>query len=279
MNEFEKTLLERLSAEFPKKNIHIENGNRVNLQERVLLIKEDGKNFSPVIYLKEYYEQYLKDNDIESVLCSLRITIEDYTENIHEIFDFEQYRNFQKAKKHIYFRVVNKELNKEYLKSIVNIPILDLSLIFYFKEENYNVVISNEMLNYWNINIEELHISAIQNSAKSRYDFIKMDIPFEHACIETALYILTTPDMNFGACAMFYPDVLKNIAVELNSDFYIFPSSINEVIIKKDNGNFNTQDLQDIIKNVNQEFLDESEFLSNSLYYYSRTSDKVTILN
>jgi hypothetical protein len=91
------------------------------------------------------------------------------------------------------------------------------------------------------------------------------------------MYILTNSKGINGATCLLYPEVLQQIAEELNSDFYILPSSIHEVILVIDHGNISKMSLKEMVCDVNQTQVAEDEVLSDQVYYYSR-KDKFIIM-
>ena len=58
----------------------------------------------------------------------------------------------------------------------------------------------------------------------------------------------------------------------LNTDFYLIPSSIHEIIIIPDNGNVNEEVMNKMIRTVNSEHLSPEEVLSDQLYRYHRVN-------
>lgn len=91
------------------------------------------------------------------------------------------------------------------------------------------------------------------------------------------LYILTNISRNFGASALFYPGVLGEIHQEIGS-FYVLPSSVHELIIVRDSEAFSPDSLGCIVHQVNQTELKDSDYLSDSVYYYGGPSVPLQIV-
>ena len=88
------------------------------------------------------------------------------------------------------------------------------------------------------------------------------------------MFVLTN-DIRFnGAACMFYPDVIKNFAGEIDSDLYIIPSSIHEVILvpKYHDG---VDRLTEILNEVNEKEVDPMEVLGSRVYEYNRNEDEI----
>lgn len=90
-----------------------------------------------------------------------------------------------------------------------------------------------------------------------------------------SMYVLTNRSSQNGAACILYPNVLKEFAERIESDLYILPSSIHEVILIKDQGMENTDVLRNMVKDVNRTQLAPEEVLSDEVYHYSRKSGKV----
>ena len=82
------------------------------------------------------------------------------------------------------------------------------------------------------------------------------------------LLILTNENKVNGASCIFYPGVLEKIATKLDSDLYIIPSSIHEVLILRKTDNIKKDDLNFLINTVNQSELAQTEILSDNVYIY-----------
>ncbi len=83
----------------------------------------------------------------------------------------------------------------------------------------------------------------------------------------------------YGAAALFYPGILRNIAEKKGSGLFIIPSSINEVIIIADNGLYIHEYLKNMLMEVNSTEVKLDEILSDNLYYYSYESSRLSVLN
>ena len=91
------------------------------------------------------------------------------------------------------------------------------------------------------------------------------------------MYVLTSKDSIFGAISMFYPNGLKELAKELGSDLYILPSSIHDVIVLPAQEEIDADMLKDMVHRVNKDYVDVEELLSDSVYYYKKESDSLSI--
>lgn len=72
-----------------------------------------------------------------------------------------------------------------------------------------------------------------------------------------------------------YEGVLKKLADKLESDIYILPSSIHEVIILPKSTMFNKEELMAMVRDVNTEGVSKDEVLSYTVYEYDRNTEEI----
>ena len=92
-----------------------------------------------------------------------------------------------------------------------------------------------------------------------------------------SMYILTNCIRNFGAAAVLYRDVLKNIGEYLKEDFYVLPSSIHEMIIVPDSSAPSWRETAMIVKEINETQVREEEVLSDIPYHYKRKEGRLRL--
>jgi hypothetical protein len=92
------------------------------------------------------------------------------------------------------------------------------------------------------------------------------------------MYVATNEKQVNGATVLLYKDYLKQQAEELDSDLYILPSSIHEVIIVPVSSIPDIEkELDEMIQIVNRENVKPTEVLSEHLLYYSRATDSLSV--
>ena len=70
---------------------------------------------------------------------------------------------------------------------------------------------------------------------------------------EKRFYYLTNSNIVNGAATILYPDILKTIGDKFQGNYFILPSSIHEVLLMKDDGEINVEELQSTVRSVNDE--------------------------
>ncbi|MGF6990911.1 hypothetical protein M2150_002182 [Lachnospiraceae bacterium PM6-15] len=252
-----------------------------NQRKTGLLISDKKSNISPIFYLEEFYEDYLNGEEIESIVTTLATN---YEEQKHlDVAKMELLKDYQQARKHLLVRLVNKELNKDLLKSMPYFEYLDLVLIFSVivqaeRGKTGTVLVSNSQLEEWQIDKETLREDAL-TCARERMplEFLGMsEVLFQMCGIreeteEEVMYVLSNTSRSYGAAVILYPECLKMVSEHLNDDYYLLPSSIHEVIIVPKEKAVAEEELSNMVKEVNATQLDPEDILSDHAYFYSRS--------
>ena len=93
------------------------------------------------------------------------------------------------------------------------------------------------------------------------------------------MYVLTNRKKLYGAACMLYPDILKKFSEKAGKDFYILPSSVHEVILVPADSGTDQESLREIVTDINRTQVAEEEVLADSVYFYSRSMDKILLLS
>ena len=95
---------------------------------------------------------------------------------------------------------------------------------------------------------------------------------------EPCLLVLKNQDERFGATALFYPDIQRQVAETVQGDYFVLPSSVHEVLILKDDGTQNVKDLVEMVKNVNDMEVAPEEQLGNKVMHYRKDLDRLEVV-
>ena len=241
------------------------------------------RNVTPIIYLEEFYEFWKKgismchlvDKILESCRnCACRILVEE---------DF--FLRYEEMKSHIYYKLINYEKNKEFLRQVPHRRILDLAMVFYYRMEHVEpmatILIQNNHLAMWGITMEELQANAYKYTClfqPALFMTMAQATMMEDECEvedEIPMYVLTNQEKQFGAGTILYPGILEQAEVLLGDRFYILPSSIHECILISAESGYSQRELARMVTEINQNHVDEREVLSNHAYYYNKNSRKI----
>lgn len=280
---------------------HIIKNNGMELDGLVIMMKDS--NVSPTIYLNSYYEEYCKGRPFAEIIDNI---IEVYNENKDKVTicaDF--FMNFDNIKGKVVYKVINYDQNKKLLQKVPHKKVLDLALVFYClidqgEQGNATALIYNNHMENWNIDVDTIYEIAMENTPKllksnikKMADIIKelffeenhiseedkIDVFDNLDCndISADMFVLTNISRINGAACMLYEDVLNDFANSIESDLYILPSSIHEVIIVPKVNDLDKTELCQMVKEVNAEGVAEDEILSDHVYVYNRTNHMITL--
>lgn len=288
------TIRDIMGDEVEIKLTTITKNNNVKLDG--LTIKMEEENVSPTIYLNDYYERYLKEKSINDIAYEV---IAIYQENkVKKSFDINFFTEFNNVKNNIAFKLINYGKNKETLSGIPYIKFMDLAIVFYCLVSsdllgNATILIHNSHMDMWQTDIEELYKVAQVNSEKlltvqiDNIETLLMDelgeemkgiFDEEIDNSQIPMFVISNNTKVNGAACILYKNVLKDFASVINSDLYILPSSVHEIILIPKTIDSNPNDLKQIVKETNDNHVEDEEILSYSVYEYLRNEDKINIL-
>lgn len=298
--EFKFAIMDRLQADIKDpKTISIQPVTRNNgCRLDGLIIMEGGRNIAPTIYLDPFFEEYQSGTGF-SVLYEKILSV--YRQNRPACdINVRCFTDYETAKDRIAFKLIHRQRNEELLKNIPFIPYLDLAIVFYclidFPNEpgNGTILIHNSHLDYWHISLQELFEHAQKNTPRMLHQSLRdiQDVITELASQlpsagtipkasfvreknEPSMYILSNRENLYGAGCLLYQGLLARYARQMDSDFYILPSSVHEVILIPTSSKRDLQKMSEMVESVNSSALQPEEILSDHAYYYSREQDEI----
>ena len=258
-----------------------------------LTVMGEQCNISPTIYLNGFYEAY--ESGVMTLGGVVDEVMEIYERNkVNQSVDMNSFMKYELVRDKITYKLVHAKKNYELLTDVPYIRLHDLAIVFQclVAEEsmgNATILIHNAHLKLWGIDQKQLYQDAITNTPylqpceiTAMQDIIRQllemedDLPIEEG--RMPMYVLSNKTRIFGAACLLYPDVLKNFAKELESDLYILPSSVHEVILLPADEVEDAAELVKMVCEINETQLKEEEVLSNSVYFYSRNKDQIDMI-
>jgi len=92
------------------------------------------------------------------------------------------------------------------------------------------------------------------------------------------MYVLTNSLRINGANTILYKDVLRKFAKKLDSNLYILPSSIHEVILVPATSGVSPITLLKLVKDANEYAVTKEEWLSDNIYFYNYDADVISLV-
>ncbi len=273
----------RLTANLmPDKDVTVSKITKNNGIKRFgVVVKGSNMEIGPVFYLEDKIEagwtvEELADFVVEAYEHNDATEVIDILDVIH---------NFEAAKGYLTVQLISKERNFETLRDTPYRDFLDLAAIIAItyplpEGGNGRVVVNNGLLGLWNVEFDVVYGIAMNNLSLKQPKFFDLfdlvsglDPEIGEIWDDSGyMYVLTNLNQaeNYGAAQILRPGYLDILAEKLNSDLILVPSSVHEWIILKDCGKFHERELAEMVKNVNENVLDETDILSNHAYFWSR---------
>ena len=252
-----------------------------------LLISKKGESLAPNFYLQHQYDIWRNgESTLDEIIDSI---CENYTQElqknriIEEALDF-RWENFQQE---VYMRLIGREKNALLLKDVPYEEYLDMALVYYYvipvSDDTQGVLLlTQEHLKMLGITQEELHRKAKENTQEKLFPVISGldEIILRLGAVKEDfipdgenrpfMYIMTNAKASFGAVCMTFHRELEQFSNEIKNSFYILPSSVHEVILVPDYRAVTVEAFSHMVKEINETHVEDTEVLSDSVYYYDR---------
>ena len=298
-NAVDTIISEKLGCLYDVRLMKVIKNNGLCLQG--LCIRSSNHYIAPTIYLNDYFEDYVNGRDVTDIVLDI---LQVYQNSNIDMPSIDNDFSWEHIQKNVILRLINYDMNKELLQGVPHkIKFEDLAITFHVltgstKDGVQSYRISNEIFNSFGIDLDVLYESALHNtmsyfptSLRNMSEVIVSMMTSEGLDSEeyaelfdtTApeegrgiMYVLTNSIGVYGATAMLYSDIIKEFADTLETDIYILPSSLHEVILLLDYGRgCSGGELKNMVSDVNKQVLDIDDILSDSVYKYCRSSNKI----
>lgn len=299
---FKEVVAEKFMDYMPEQyqgmRLRVEPVNKVNkvLDGITLVGSGAGRNVSPTLYINHIYEHYLETENLQEVLQSAARRMDMAFKEMPEVGDV----NLEGAKDNIVFQVINTLQNEDMLRDMPHREFQDLSIIYRWVvkvDENgiQSSVIRNNLAEQLGMNEEQLFKCAVENTrriftptVKSMNDvirgmFISDGMPAEVADMmigempeDKMMWVISNDRGINGAGSMLYEDNLHKLAMKLETDLYILPSSVHECIAVSTNVG-DPYELAEMVSEINMGQVALEDRLSNQVYHYDKDTRRLTL--
>ena len=263
--------------------------SKVNEKYESLSIGPEGSNVSVNARLDKAFESYRNGNTMDAVVQRVADAVERALYNIPDVKkglpDLEKYED---VKSRLVMEIISIEENKPMLENIPHKDLEDMAIIYRIdaKEiagDGASIVVNNSLMEKYGLTLEQLHEDAMQSAPVVRPMVIEgmatvlakslgaedigmlgLDIPPE----QEQMFVATVKGNTHGASVLAYEDFMDKAAEKLGGDFFILPSSLHEVILIPDNGQFEVDTLKAMVKDINESQVAPEDRLTNSVYHY-----------
>ena len=261
-------------------------------EKGAFVFKVNQAEIAPIIFQMQLYEKYLGGVAIEHIVGTIceNLCGRNFGVSIESIGEWNW------AEEKLFFRLVPYEANKEMLKAVPHIEVLDLAVVFYVmlevdKGSQLVTMVGQKLMELWGVRKGVLWETALNNTPEilpvSIATLSEMIVEFcqesgmslipEELEVSNETYVLTNQYQNHGAACMLYPKVLEKFAEKIGSDIYILPSSVHEVMLVPANEYLDEKRLEEMVCIVNKTEVDPEDILSSHVYHFSRKSGIISI--
>lgn len=300
--EFKDVVKQEFMSYLPEKYRHLKLDIRP--VEKVNVVK-DGMNFldmnqktwaTPTFYVQDMYDSYQDLGDYQEVFEAVAATV---SKALRRPI-VEANLDLKDAKENIVFQLINTEQNKEMLSSLPHREIHDLSIIYRWvvqKDEKgiKSGIVKKELMEKLGLDEEQIFKLAVENYKRLLVPTVRT---MDEVMIETMvargytedyaeffveqhstkekMWVISNETKINGAGSMLYDDVLQTVAKELNSNLYVIPSSVHEIIAIPV-GFVQPHELANLVNEVNMNDVSLEERLSNQVYHYDKHAHKLSM--
>ena len=269
--------------------VYIHTAVKNNGKERKgITVSEKGIHISPTIYLEEYFQQFQEGKPIEKIVEKILQLYEEV--KCSHPWEESLLQNYEELKGKFACKLIHRGKNEKLLNDIPYVPWMDLAIVVFVLLEvspygTATVLVRKEHLEIWGLTEAQLFDEAKKNTPiLLPYQFCPMRKLLREICPyavdegeeeEESLYVLSNKLRSFGAASMLYEGILEKVGQKLGENYYILPSSIHEVIVVPESKSPVKQDLEEMVREINETQVEEEEVLSDRVYYFSRKENRL----
>lgn len=285
---------------------HILKNNSVGLDG--ILIREGEDAAFPSIYLNDFYPEYCGGTSLKDIAQRI-ICVYNESRRL-EISKDILTQNFEHLSELVIYRLVNREKNALFLKTVPHIEFMDLAVTFHIvaMETDHSVgtiTVTNEHCRKWGVDLKTLYEHASVNTpllcppALRRMEDVIHDILFarklQEGCVRPAaaanliggeydrenerfMYVLTNRQNVGGSAVLLYPDIIEGLKCHLGEEVCILPSSVHELILVPSAGEAQMHTLKEMVREINSTQVAAEEVLSDNAYDFCTVWDELISL-
>ena len=290
--EFKEELMWLLNHELDNREIEnlslrFDTINSPDGQNERLIVAVGESKMSMAFRLKEIFKDYEGGEDLNHAVERICNTIE---ENITIIETKEQdvkafITDYDKVKNSLYLRMVPG--NSPILSNAPHKMIGDMAVITNVNLDSMSnengrscVAVTTPLMEMYGIDKEQLFADAEKNSLEKEpivltplgnmiAALIQSEELPDPADAGITAYVASNPSGFHGAAIAAYPNFADKCFNEIGGDFWVIPSSVHEFILIKDDGHGKPEDLEAMIRSVNETVVEPRDFLSDHVYHFS----------
>ena len=277
--EFAEDIKEKLYERgYDDVRISFNNVEKTNQNYEAMSVVPEGSNVGVNFNIENAFANYEHTDDYAGVLASATMVIADGLDRAPAI-DVSALMDYENMKEKLSVEVISADANADLLANVPHDRMEDLAVVYRFVMESSedgraSILVTNNLMDRMGVSHEQLRADALENSPEIRpvvimgMNEVMKEMMGPEVYEEETMYVATVPDKNSGAGVIAYQDFMDQAAERVGGDFFVLPSSINEILLVPDNGDMTADALRDMVKDVNAKEVSPEERLSDNVYHY-----------
>lgn len=282
--KFKSEVIEEMRDRFPECDISLQDVTKLQGESYTgMAVRPEGSQVAATMNLESLYERISEDFSVSAVMDMAEHEIQEIVNHMPQI-NMQSLGDYEQMKEKLTLQMIPIAGNEEKLSEIPHKEVEDMALVYRFEmasneQGSANILATNAMLSNYGITTDQLHAdameAAVQNhpaSLRNMNDVMRdmmggmggVLVPDE----PSPMWVATVEGGQNGACAIQYPEFLDQAAETLGGDFYVLPSSIHEVLLIADDGSMELENLEQMVREVNETQVAPADRLSDNVFHY-----------
>ena len=280
-DEFLDATKDRVQEALPDAKVTIQQVNKLQGESYTgIAVQPEGASAAVTFNVSPAFEHYQADESQEAAILNKIAADAKMAANAIPVFELSEITDYETVKNNLVMQVVPVEPNKEMLENIPHKTVEDIAVVYRVElpgraDGSASTLVTNKLLEEYGVTAEQLHMDAVTAQLTNHPPVLKnmsemmaemsggmFDMP------ESPMWVATVEGGVNGASVTQLPDFLQQAAERLGGDFFVLPSSVHEVLFIRDDGSFERDQLESMVRGVNATEVSEADFLSDSVYHY-----------
>ena len=280
-DEFLDAAKDRVQDALPDAKVTIQQVNKLQGESYTgIAVQPEGAAAAVTFNVSPAFERYQADKSQEAAILNKIAADAKMAANTIPVFELSEITDYETVKNNLVMQVVPVEPNKEMLENIPHKTVEDIAVVYRAElpgraDGSASTLVTNKLLEEYGVTAEQLHMDAVTAQLTNHPPVLKnmsemmaemsggmFDMP------ESPMWVATVEGGVNGASVTQLPEFLQQAAERLGGDFFVLPSSVHEVLFIRDDGSFERDQLESMVRGVNATEVSEADFLSDSVYHY-----------
>ncbi len=247
---------------------------------RGIVVADDQAGMGVTINMDKYYKMYLAGRPVDEIVDLVQQQAMNAFEERPDV-DISRMKDYESLCSNVMMEAVSREKNADYLQNVPHFDMADLSIIYRVNvAESRNqgigvITVDNRLLNSMGVSQDQFQKDVFDQALageppvlKSLTEVLGGLIAGDGSGPEGELFLATNSNALYGASVIAIPGFLDQATEKLGGSFYILPSSVHEVLFLKNDQAMEVQELENMVREINESIVSPEERLSDRVYHY-----------